>query len=123
MFFPPEVMISSFFRSTMVGKPPVSSVPRSPVCSQPSRSRASAVPAGSRQYRRITSGPRTRTSPSPASRTSMPGQAVPTAPVRARSGWLTVAALVSSVIPQPSAIGSPSAWKNSMTAGRSGRPR
>jgi hypothetical protein len=50
----------------------------------------------------------------------MPGNALPTAPVRAAPGEASVAALDSSVIPQPSESGTPSARKNSMIAGSIG---
>jgi hypothetical protein len=46
MFFPPEVMISSFFLS-VIRRYPSSSDPMSPVCSQPSASMVSAVRSGS----------------------------------------------------------------------------
>ena len=36
MFLPPAVMMMSFIRSVIARKPSASSVPTSPVCSQPS---------------------------------------------------------------------------------------
>ena len=47
-FLPAEVMISSFFRSTMERKPSSSTAPMSPVCTQPSSSRRVAVASGRR---------------------------------------------------------------------------
>ena len=45
-FFPPAVMMMSFFRPVIVRYPSASNSPRSPLCSQPSCS-ASAVASGS----------------------------------------------------------------------------
>jgi hypothetical protein len=46
-FLPPAVMITSFLRSVIVRWPRSSSVPTSPVCSQPSGSTVAAVASGS----------------------------------------------------------------------------
>ena len=46
MFLPAEVMMSSFLRPVTRRQPSASSCPRSPVCSQPSASIASAVASG-----------------------------------------------------------------------------
>ena len=46
MFFPPAVMMMSFLRSVIVRYPSASSVPTSPVCSQPSVSTVAAVASG-----------------------------------------------------------------------------
>ena len=81
MFFPPAVMISSFFRSTIETYPSSSIVPMSPEWSQPSSSRTSAVFSGSSRYPWKTWLPRQRISlSSSASRTSQPGMAGPTVP-------------------------------------------
>jgi hypothetical protein len=48
MFFPPAVMMMSFFRSVMVMNPSASIAAMSPVWNQPSESIAAAVDSGSR---------------------------------------------------------------------------
>ncbi len=62
-------------------------------------------------------GPRISTSPSSASLISTPGAGGPTVPILIRSGGLQQPAPVVSDMPQSSASGMPSAWKNSITSG------
>ena len=47
MFLPPEVMMSSFFLSTIFRKPALSNSPMSPVCIQPLASIVAMVSSGS----------------------------------------------------------------------------
>ena len=67
----PPVMMRSLRRSTNLTRPSASRVPRSPLCSQPSRS-ADAVDSSSFQYPGVTPGPRSRISPSSPGSASVP---------------------------------------------------
>ena len=80
-FIPEGSTIKSFARPTRRRLPAPSMVARSPVLYQPSDVIAAAVRTGSAQYPRMTLEPRTRTSPSPARRTSTPVSALPTLPI------------------------------------------
>ena len=87
----------------------------SPVSSH-SSSKVSAVFSGRLRYPGMTEFPLTMTSPSSASRISMPGTGGPTVPSFTFSGGFIVATPHVSDIPHSSPIGIPIAWKNSSTS-------
>ena len=72
----------------------------SPVWNQPSW-KALRVSSGALKYPRVTFSPRTRISPSSAIFTSTPAMGLPTAPLVAWSGWLSVTIGAVSVRPYP----------------------
>src|SRR5215208_3821926 len=59
----------------------------------------------------MTSGPRTKNSPSAATLVSRPGSGFPTEPNTASRGWFAVAIPLSSDMPQTSVIGRPRPMK------------
>ncbi len=106
MFLPPDVMIRSFFRSVILRKPvgvelaDVAGVHPAVGVDRLGRPLLVAVVAGHHQraadqHLAVVGDPQLH-----------PGNARPTAPLRESPGTAMVAALQSSVIPQPSTIGS-----------------